>query len=76
MLGAGVNSDNGFVGSIVLNERNFDLFRFPTSFSDFFDGTAFRGAGQELRVEAMPGTEVHATPSPSASPSSSMSRTA
>jgi outer membrane protein insertion porin family len=58
MLGAGVNSDNGFVGSIVLNERNFDLFRFPTSFSDFFDGTAFRGAGQELRIEAVPGTQI------------------
>lgn len=58
MLGAGVNSDNGFVGSIVLNERNFDLFRFPTSFSDFFDGTAFRGAGQEFRIEAVPGTEI------------------
>ena len=58
MLGAGVNSDNGFVGSIVLNERNFDLFRFPTSFSDFFDGTAFRGAGQELRIEAAPGEYV------------------
>lgn len=58
MLGAGFNSNNGIVGSIVLNERNFDLFRFPTSFSDFFEGRAFRGAGQELRIEAMPGTEV------------------
>jgi outer membrane protein insertion porin family len=58
MLGAGINSDNGVVGSIVLNERNFDLFRFPTSFADFFEGRAFRGAGQELRIEAVPGTEV------------------
>jgi outer membrane protein assembly complex protein YaeT len=58
MLGAGINSDNGFVGSIVLNERNFDLFRWPTSFADFFDGRAFRGAGQELRIEAVPGTQI------------------
>jgi outer membrane protein assembly complex protein YaeT len=58
MLGAGINSDNGFVGSIVLNERNFDIFRFPTSFADFFDGKAFRGAGQELRIEAVPGTQI------------------
>ena len=58
MLGAGVNSDNGVVGTIVLNEKNFDLFRLPTSFADFFDGTAFRGAGQELRIEAMPGTLI------------------
>jgi outer membrane protein assembly complex protein YaeT len=56
MLGAGVNSNSGLVGSIVLNERNFDLFRFPTSFADFFDGKAFRGAGQEFRIEAVPGT--------------------
>src|SRR6185436_6901047 len=58
MLGAGVNSNNGLVGSIVLNERNFDLFRFPTSFADFFDGKAFRGAGQEFRIEAVPGTQL------------------
>lgn len=58
MLGAGVNSNNGLVGSIVLNERNFDLFRFPTSFADFFDGKAFRGAGQEFRIEAVPGTQI------------------
>jgi outer membrane protein insertion porin family len=58
MLGAGINSDNGVVGSIVLNERNFDITRFPTSFADFLDGKAFRGAGQELRIEAVPGTQI------------------
>lgn len=58
MLGAGINSDSGVVGSIVLNERNFDLFRFPTSFADFFEGRAFRGGGQELRIEAVPGNEI------------------
>jgi outer membrane protein insertion porin family len=58
MLGAGVNSDSGLVGSIVLNERNFDILRFPESWSDFFEGKAFRGGGQELRIEAVPGTEV------------------
>lgn len=55
MLGAGINSDSGFMGSIVLNERNFDLFRLPTSWADFMEGKAFRGAGQELRIEAQPG---------------------
>lgn len=58
MLGAGVNSNNGLVGSVVLNEKNFDLFRFPTSFADFFEGKAFRGAGQEFRIEAVPGTQI------------------
>jgi len=56
MIGAGVNSNSGVNGSIVLNERNFDLFRFPTSWDDFRDGRAFRGAGQEFRLEAVPAT--------------------
>jgi outer membrane protein insertion porin family len=56
MIGLGVNSDAGLSGSIVLNERNFDLFRPPTSIEDILNGRAFRGAGQEFRLEAVPGT--------------------
>jgi outer membrane protein insertion porin family len=55
MFGLGVNSDIGLTGSIVLNERNFDILRPPTSLEDFFNGTAWRGAGQEFRIEAVPG---------------------
>jgi outer membrane protein assembly factor BamA len=58
MFGASVNSDAGLVGSIVLNERNFDILRPPTSFEDVLEGRAFRGGGQELRLEALPGTQV------------------
>jgi outer membrane protein assembly complex protein YaeT len=58
LFGVGVNSDAGLVGSIVLNERNFDLFRPPTSMADILEGRAFRGAGQEFRVEAVPGTQL------------------
>jgi outer membrane protein insertion porin family len=58
MFGASVNSDAGLVGSIVLNERNFDILRPPTSFDDILEGRAFRGGGQEFRLEAMPGTQV------------------
>ncbi|HEY8503236.1 MAG TPA: BamA/TamA family outer membrane protein [Gemmataceae bacterium] len=56
MLGLGVNSNAGLSGSIVLNERNFDITRFPTSFEEILAGRAFRGAGQEFRLEAVPGT--------------------
>jgi len=56
ILGGSVNSDAGLTGNIALNERNFDILRFPTSFDDFRTGRAFRGAGQELRIEAAPGT--------------------
>jgi outer membrane protein assembly complex protein YaeT len=54
-IGAGFNTDNGLVGTAVLNERNFDITRIPTSWEDFLEGKAFRGANQEFRVEAMPG---------------------
>jgi outer membrane protein assembly complex protein YaeT len=58
MFGVGVNSDAGLTGSIVLNERNFDITKLPTSWDQFLSGQAFRGAGQELRIEAVPGTQV------------------
>jgi outer membrane protein insertion porin family len=58
MFGVGVNSSSGLVGSIVFEEQNFDLFRPPTSWADIWDGTAWRGAGQRFRIEAMPGTQV------------------
>jgi outer membrane protein assembly complex protein YaeT len=58
LFGIGVNSDAGLVGSIVLNERNFDLFRPPTSLADILEGRAFRGGGQEFRIEAVPGTQL------------------
>lgn len=58
MVGVGVNSNAGLVGSIVLNERNFDLFRPPTSLADIFEGRAFRGGGQEFRLSAIPGIQL------------------
>jgi outer membrane protein insertion porin family len=58
MFGAGVNSDLGLTGQIVVDERNFDWRRPPTSFQDVLNGTAWRGAGQGFRLEAMPGSQV------------------
>lgn len=58
MLGVSVNSDAGLAGQIALNERNFDIFNFPRSMDDLLSGNAFRGGGQEFRLEAVPGTQV------------------
>jgi outer membrane protein insertion porin family len=58
MFGVGVNSNAGLIGNIVLDEQNFDITKFPTSWEDFRNGTAWRGAGQRFRVEAAPGTSV------------------
>jgi outer membrane protein insertion porin family len=58
MLGVGVNSDLGLTGSVMLEELNFDWTRFPTSWEEVSNATAFRGAGQRFRIEAVPGTRV------------------
>ncbi len=57
-IGVGVNSDAGLVGSIVIDEQNFDPFRYPSGWGDFRNGTAFRGGGDQLRIELAPGTQV------------------
>jgi outer membrane protein assembly complex protein YaeT len=56
MFGGSYNTDAGVTGNITLNERNFDILRWPTSLDDIRNGHAFRGGGQELRLEAAPGT--------------------
>lgn len=58
MFGVGVNSDAGVVGSIVVDEQNFDWRRPPESWEDVRSGKAFRGDGQRFRIEAAPGTVV------------------
>ena len=58
MFGAGVNSNNGLVGSAVLQEDNFDIMRPPRSWADIVNGYAWRGAGQSFRLEAQPGNQV------------------
>jgi len=58
MLGVGVNSNAGLTGSIVIDEQNFDITKWPRNFQEVIDGTAGRGRGQRLRIEALPGTQV------------------
>jgi outer membrane protein insertion porin family len=58
MLGAGVGSDDGVVGDISLTQRNFDISDWPESWGELFTGKAFRGAGQQFRIAASPGTDV------------------
>lgn len=55
-FGGAYNSDNGLVGQFIIDERNFDLFRFPRSTQDIWDNTAWRGGGQSFRLELVPGT--------------------
>jgi outer membrane protein assembly factor BamA len=54
MFGVGFNSSGGLSGTIVFEERNFDIHRWPTCLGDIRDGSAFRGAGQVLRIAVAP----------------------
>ena len=57
MLGAGVASNSGLIGQLVLDQRNFDITAWPRSLKEFMTGEAFRGAGQRFRISLNPGTE-------------------
>lgn len=59
MFGVGATSYGGLSGNLILHERNFDLFNVPRSWSDVTSGRAFRGAGQEFRLELSPGTLIN-----------------
>lgn len=58
LFGVGVTSNNGLVGSITLEQRNFDIFDWPRNSTELFKGQAFRGAGQTMRLQLEPGTEL------------------
>lgn len=58
ILGGSVNSDLGVAGQLVIDERNFNIRRLPRSWKDLWSGRAFRGGGQNFRLELMPGNRV------------------
>ena len=53
----GVNSNAGLNGTLAINQRNFDITKFPRNFDELIGGNSFRGGGQEFRIQAMPGTQ-------------------
>lgn len=57
-FGGAYNSDNGIVGQFTIDEKNFDITRWPRSFREIVDGTAWRGAGQAFRLELVPGNNL------------------
>ncbi len=59
MLGVGASSFGGLNANIILHESNFDLFAIPRTWSELTSGRAFRGAGQEFRLELSPGTQIN-----------------
>ena len=58
LIGFGVSTDNGVIGTLSVDNRNFDLADWPRTWGEFFRGRAFKGDGQRLLFQAEPGTEV------------------
>ncbi len=56
--GIAIGSDSGIIGQLIWQQRNFDITDWPESFGEFITMQAFKGAGQSLRVDLAPGTEV------------------
>ena len=57
-LGATFNSDSELIGKLIFDERDFNLRAFPRSLRDLGDPRLFKGGGQTLRVEVVPGSDL------------------
>ena len=58
LFGLGVTSNSGVLGTVVLDLQNFDITDRPRSWRELFKFRSFFGAGQRLRVELQPGTNL------------------
>ncbi|MCA9244944.1 MAG: BamA/TamA family outer membrane protein, partial [Phycisphaerales bacterium] len=58
LIGGGISTDSGVIGSLTIENRNFDIRDWPRTAGEFFRGRAFRGDGQRLLFQAEPGSEV------------------
>ncbi len=58
MAGVGVTSNSGVVGTLTLENSNFNIWDRPRTLGEFFRGQAYKGAGQNLKLTFEPGTEM------------------
>ena len=58
LIGAGVSTNSGLLGTVSFTQRNFDILKWPGSWREFIHGQSFKGAGQTFRITAEPGTEL------------------
>ena len=58
LVGVGVSTNTGLLGTVSFTQRNFDILRWPSGWGDFIRGQGFKGAGQTLRVVAEPGVDL------------------
>ena len=58
LVGIGVSSNSGLLGTVSFKQRNFDIFAWPGSWRDFTKPQTFKGAGQTFSLTAEPGMEI------------------
>ena len=58
LIGAGVSTNSGLIGTVSFTQRNFDILKWPTGWDEFVRAKSFKGAGQTFRIVAEPGTEL------------------
>ena len=56
LFGFGVSADNGVIGSVTIENKNFDIWDWPRTWGEVFK--AWKGDGQRARIVLEPGTEV------------------
>ncbi len=58
LFALGVTSNSGLAGAITLDLQNFDIQDRPRSLAEFLRFRSFFGAGQRMRIELAPGTDL------------------
>ena len=58
LVGVGVSSSSGLLGTVSFTQRNFDILAWPRSLKDWTKPQTFKGAGQTFSIKAEPGTEL------------------
>jgi len=58
MMGVGVSSNSGLLGTVSFTQRNFDITAWPGSWKSMLKPQTFKGAGQRFSLSAEPGTEL------------------
>jgi outer membrane protein insertion porin family len=58
LIGVGVSTNSGLLGTVSFTQRNFDILAWPKSFKHLLKPETFKGAGQRFSIVAEPGTEL------------------
>jgi len=58
LVGVGISSNQGLIGTVALMQRNFDYRTPPKNWHDVSEGRAWSGGGQQFELRAAPGTEL------------------